>query len=563
METNKIKNILKNNYLKYGLILVAGLFLGWAIFGGSSAGHNETAEHIHEDAAGQVWTCAMHPQIKMDKPGKCPICGMDLIPLKTTGGSDAAVDPDAIQMSAEAVALANIQTTVVSRQNPVKDLRLYGTIQADERLSQSQTSHVSGRIEKLFLNFTGESVRQGQIIATIYSPELLSAQQELLEAAKMVSLQPALLQAAREKLRLWKLSDDQISAIEKSGTVSPLVDIKANTGGIVVSKKVSQGDYINQGSVLFDIANLSQVWAMFDAYEVDLPFLKIGDKIDFTLQSAPGKTFSGRITFIDPILDRITRTAKVRVETANPGFQLKPEMYASAIVKAPLKQYDNEIVIPKSSVLWTGKRSIIYVKQPDTGSPAFMLREIELGPSLGDSYVVLSGIEDGDEIVTNGAFSIDASAQLEGKRSMMNKEASRPMTGHEGHNMTGSSNNKMENMNMEQNTKADPHSGHNMSATGNDGQQTTVAKSEHAIINVQGLCEMCKERIEKAAKGVGGVSSASWDQKTKQLHLNFDASRTSVDAISKAVAKAGHDTDKYKADKATYDALPGCCKYRK
>ena len=558
METNKIKNILKNNYLKYGLILVAGLFLGWAIFGGSSAVHNETAEHVHEDAAGQVWTCAMHPQIKMDKPGKCPICGMDLIPLKTTGGSDAAVDPDAIQMSAEAVALANIQTTVVSRQNPVKDLPLYGTIQADERLSQSQTSHVSGRIEKLFLNFTGESVRQGQIIATIYSPELLSAQQELLEAAKMVSLQPALLQAAREKLRLWKLSDDQISAIEKSGAVSPLVDIKANTGGIVVSKKVSQGDYINQGSVLFDIANLSQVWAMFDAYEVDLPFLKIGDKIDFTLQSAPGKTFSGRITFIDPILDRITRTAKVRVETANPGFQLKPEMYASAIVKAPLKQYDNEIVIPKSSVLWTGKRSIIYVKQPDTGSPAFMLREIELGPSLGDSYVVLSGIEDGDEIVTNGAFSIDASAQLEGKRSMMNKEASRPMTGHEGHDMSGGSKDMKQTPSAGA-TPATGHEGHDMTKD----MKPASSKDEHAVINVQGLCEMCKERIEKAAKGVGGVSSASWDQKTKQLHLNFDASRTSVDAISKAVAKAGHDTDKYKADKAAYEALPGCCKYRK
>lgn len=560
METNKIKNILKNSYLKYGLILVAGLFLGWAIFGGSSAGHNETAEHIHEEAAGQIWTCAMHPQIKMDKPGKCPICGMDLIPLKTTGGSDAAVDPDAIQMSAEAVALANIQTTVVSRQNPVKDLRLYGTIQADERLSQSQTSHVSGRIEKLFLNFTGESVRQGQIIATIYSPELLSAQQELLEAAKMVSLQPALLQAAREKLRLWKLSDDQISAIEKSGTVSPLVDIKANTGGIVVSKKVSQGDYINQGSVLFDIANLSQVWAMFDAYEVDLPFLKIGDKIDFTLQSAPGKTFSGRITFIDPILDRITRTAKVRVETANPGFQLKPEMYAGAIVKAPLKQYNNEIVIPKSSVLWTGKRSIVYIKQANTQSPAFMLREIELGPSLGDSYVVLSGIEDGDEIVTNGAFSIDASAQLEGKRSMMNTETSRPVTGHDMAGMAGMSD--MKQAPSATVPSSTGHEGHDMPNMTNEMKPAT-SKDEHAMINVQGLCEMCKERIEKAAKGVGGVSSASWEQKTKQLHLNFDASRTSVDAISKAVAKAGHDTDRYKADKATYDALPGCCKYRK
>lgn len=537
MDTNKIKNILRNNYLKYGLILIVGLFLGWAIFGNNPHSHSEAEEHAHEDAAGQVWTCSMHPQIKMDKPGKCPICGMDLIPLKTSGGSsDEAIDPNAIQMSKEAIALANIQTTKVSRQNPIKDVQLYGTIKADERLSQSQTSHVNGRIEKLFINFTGETVKQGQTIATIYSPELLSAQQELLEAAKMASAQPLLVQAAREKLRLWKLTNDQILNIERSGNVSPLVEIKANTGGIVVSKKVNQGDYVNQGNVLFDIANLSQVWAMFDAYEVDLPFLRVGDKIDFSLQAVPGKTFSGRVSFIDPILDKTTRTAKVRVETANPGFQLKPEMYANAIIKAPLKQYNNEIVIPKSAVLWTGKRSIVYVKQTDGDAPAFMLREIELGPSLGNSYVVISGINDGDEIVTNGAFSIDASAQLEGKRSMMNEESSRPVTGHEGHDM---------------------------SSMGSDMKANSSTKSEHAMINVQGLCEMCKDRIEKAAKGVSGVSSASWDQKTKQLHLNFDASKTSVDAISKAIAKVGHDTDKYKADKTTYDALPDCCKYRK
>lgn len=537
MDTNKIKNILRNNYLKYGLILIVGLFLGWAIFGNNPHSHSETEEHAHDDAAGQVWTCSMHPQIKMDKPGKCPICGMDLIPLKTSGGSsDEAIDPNAIQMSKEAIALANIQTTKVSRQNPIKDVQLYGTIKADERLSQSQTSHVNGRIEKLFINFTGETVKQGQTIATIYSPELLSAQQELLEAAKMASAQPLIVQAAREKLRLWKLTDDQILNIERSGNVSPLVEIKANTGGIVVSKKVNEGDYVNQGNVLFDIANLSQVWAMFDAYEVDLPFLRVGDKIDFSLQAVPGKTFSGRVSFIDPILDKTTRTAKVRVETANPGFQLKPEMYANAIIKAPLKQYNNEIVIPKSAVLWTGKRSIVYVKQTDGDAPAFMLRDIELGPSLGNSYVVISGINDGDEIVTNGAFSIDASAQLEGKRSMMNEESARPVTGHEGHDM---------------------------SSMGSDMKASSSTKSEHAMINVQGLCEMCKDRIEKAAKGVSGVSSASWDQKTKQLHLNFDASKTSVDAISKAIAKVGHDTDKYKADKATYDALPDCCKYRK
>ncbi len=171
-------------------------------------------EHDH-GAEPTIWTCAMHPQIRMDEPGDCPICGMDLIPLKTTGSGDASIDPDAIQLSAEAAALANVQTTIVSRQNPVKEVQLYGTIQVDERLSQSQTSHVNGRIEKLFVSFTGENVRRGQPLATIYSPELLNAQQELIEAVKMKDLQPALLQAVREKLRLWKLTDQQIARIEQ------------------------------------------------------------------------------------------------------------------------------------------------------------------------------------------------------------------------------------------------------------------------------------------------------------------------------------------------------------
>lgn len=489
----------------------------------------------------------MHPQIRMEEPGDCPICGMDLIPLHTTGSGDASIDPDAIQLSAEAAALANVQTTVVSRQNPVKEVRLYGTIQVDERLTQSQTAHVSGRIEKLYVSFTGESVHRGQPIATIYSPELLNAQQELIEAVKMKDLQPALLQAVREKLHLWKLTDEQIARIEQSGKVSPLIDVVATTSGIVISKNVNQGDYVNTGTVLFDVANLSQVWAIFDAYESDLPFLKVGDRLKYTLQSLPGKTFSGKISFINPILDPSTRTAKVRVETTNPDMELKPEMYANALINAPLKQYNNEVVIPRSAILWTGKRSIVYVKQPDTETPAFLLREIELGPSLGDAYVVLSGISEGDEIVTNGAFTIDASAQLAGKRSMMNDEAGRAVTGHEGHSMNGTA--------PASTAPATEHGSHNM--------QTTASDGKHVMLTVQGLCEMCKDRIEKAAKSVSGVTSASWDVKTKQLHLNFDPSKTTVDAVAKVIAKAGHDTDKFKADQATYDALPACCKYRK
>lgn len=556
MDKNKIKEIGNHPYFRYGLILLAGLFLGWLIFSGNNRKQSSTQtialEEAHDHGAEPtIWTCAMHPQIRMEEPGDCPICGMDLIPLKTTGSGDAAIDPNAIQLSAEAAALANVQTTIVSRQNPVKEVQLYGTIQVDERLSQSQTSHVSGRIEKLFVTFTGESVRRGQPIASIYSPELLSAQQELIEAVKMQDLQPALLQAVREKLRLWKLTDAQIARIEQSGEVSPLIDVVATTGGIVIAKNVNQGDYVNTGTVLFDVANLSQVWAVFDAYESDLPFLKVGDRLEYTLQSLPGKTFSGMISFINPILDPSTRTAKVRVETTNPRMELKPEMYANALIDAPLKLYNNEVVIPKSAILWTGKRSIVYVKQPDTEIPAFMLREVELGPSLGDAYVVLSGINDGDEIVTNGAFTIDASAQLAGKRSMMNDDAGRAVTGHEGHTMNGSS-------------PANSASSGSAPTAGQEGRtmQSPETGGEHAILTVQGLCEMCKERIDKTAKAVNGVHTASWDLKTKQLHLGFDPAQTSADAVAKAVAKAGHDTEQYKADKATYDALPDCCKYR-
>lgn len=163
------------------------------------------------------------------------------------------------------------------------------------------------------------------------------------------------------------------------------------------------------------MANLTKVWALFDAFEVDLPFLSKGDPVEFTLQALPGKKFSGKISFIDPILNTTTRTAKVRVEVPNASLELKPEMYATANVSAPLRNYKNEIVVPQTAVLWTGKRAIVYVKQPDTNTPAFLMREVELGPSLGNSYVILNGLREGEEIVTNGVFAIDASAQLEGK----------------------------------------------------------------------------------------------------------------------------------------------------
>jgi len=401
--------------LRFGLVLLAGLFLGWLFF---HSGNKSTEKQQLTETKKQIWTCAMHPQIRLDHPGKCPICGMELILLQNAG---AKIDSNAVHFSKEAMELANVSTSIVSYQKPVKEVRLYGKVQADERLLQNQVAHIGGRIEKLFVNFTGEPVHKGQLLAMIYSPDLITAQQELIEAAKSKQTQPEIYQAAMEKLMQWMLTDRQIAQIEKSGKVKTNFEVYSNTSGIVTARRVNTGDHVSEGSVLYDIANLSSIWVLFDAYESDLPFLKVGNTISFSLQALPGTNFSAKIQFIDPVIDPVNRVAKVRVEVSNGGGKLKPEMFATGVVKANLNEFKDKLVIPRSAVLWTGKRSIVYVKQPDTQEVNFKMREIDLGPMLGNSYVVLGGLKDGEEIVTDGTFSVDAAAQLAGKLSMMNR----------------------------------------------------------------------------------------------------------------------------------------------
>jgi membrane fusion protein, copper/silver efflux system len=397
---------------KYAFIAALGFFFSWVIFHHSE----KEVKAPTEEAKSEIWTCSMHPQIQRSAPGKCPICGMDLIPLVQNTAPD---DSAAVHLTADAAELANIQTSVVSRQKPVKDVRLYGKVQADERLIQSQVAQIPGRIEKLLVNFTGEAVHRGQALALIYSPELITAQQELLEAAKSKEAQPEIYEAAKERLLQWKLTGNQIKAIEHSGKVQSSIAVASTTNGIVTARRVNTGDYVGQGSVLYEITDLSRVWVLFDAYETDLPFLNKGNQISFTIQALPETKFSEKIAFIDPVLDPLTRVAKVRVEISNPSGKLKPEMYATGIVASSLDTFRDQLVIPRSAVLWTGKRSIVYVKQPNSTEPIFKIREIELGPALGNSYVVTSGLDEGEEIVTQGAFSVDAAAQLEGKPSMM------------------------------------------------------------------------------------------------------------------------------------------------
>jgi Cu(I)/Ag(I) efflux system membrane fusion protein len=410
--------IFSNKYVNYSLLLITGIFIGWLFFH-SSRKDEKKSDLPTETAKSVIWTCAMHPQIRMPQPGKCPICGMELIPLAQ--GNNSSIDPDAVHLSKEAAELANVLTSVATKQKPVKEVRLYGKVQADERLFQSQVAHVPGRIERLSVNFTGEPVIKGQVLAEIYSPELITAQQELLETVKTKQLQPELYEASKEKLRQWKITDDQISKIESSGVVQNNFEVISNTAGAVTERRVNTGDHVSQGTVLFEIADLSKVWVMFDAYESDLQFLRKGEKISFTLQALPGIDFKGNIVFIDPVIDPVTRVAKVRVETGNQSGKLKPEMFATGIVSSTLAEYRDNVVIPKSAVLWTGKRSVVYVKQPGSEEPVFKIREVELGPMLGESYVIMNGLSEGEEVVTSGTFSVDAAAQLEDKPSMMNR----------------------------------------------------------------------------------------------------------------------------------------------
>ena len=352
-----MKRILKNTYLRTTLLVLSGLFLGWIIFHKSSPAEpvkSATATH----AKHQIWTCSMHPQVRMDAPGQCPICGMDLIPLVENA---SVISPDAIVMSKSAMQIANIQTSVVSRQMPVKEIRLSGKIQPDERLIQTLPAHIPGRIDRLLVNFTGEYVRKGQTIAYIYSPELVTAQQELFEALKFKDSNPAIVDAARDKLRQWKLSIAQILQIEKSGKVKEDFELLSTVSGTVLNRRVNVGDYVGSGQSLFEIVNLSNVWALFDAYESDLPWIKNGSQVNFTIESMPGKNFSGTISFIDPIINPQTRVARVRVEVKNTSGLLKPEMFATGEIKTQLGNA-KALVVPKSAVLWTGTRSVVYVK---------------------------------------------------------------------------------------------------------------------------------------------------------------------------------------------------------
>ncbi|OPZ16140.1 MAG: Cation efflux system protein CusB precursor [candidate division BRC1 bacterium ADurb.BinA364] len=412
----------------------------------------------------------------LPEPGKCPICGMEMLAVY---GEAAASDGGErrFSMSEEARALASIRTAPVERRWIERSVRMVGKVDYDESRLAYVTAYVGGRLDRLFVDYTGIPVRAGDHMVSLYSPELLSAQEELLAAARMNGasgsgiagrLASDTLAAARERLRLWGLKAEQIAAIEQGGAVEDHLTIYAPIGGIVIEKHQREGAYVETGDRIYTIADLSKVWVLLKAYESDLPWLRYGQEISFTAEAAPGREFHGHTAFIGPMLDPLTRTVDVRINVDNADGTLKPEMFVRAVARSRLAKGgrivepsladkwlcpmhpeiaaeeaaacpicgmdlepagelgfvaaaddDPPLVIPTTAPLITGKRAIVYVEIPAAATPTFEGREVVLGPRADDGYIVAQGLSEGERVVVNGAFRIDASLQIIARPSMM------------------------------------------------------------------------------------------------------------------------------------------------
>lgn len=421
--------------------VVMAFLLGWMISGDSPTNGQRASEELSHTEEASVWTCSMHPQVKLPKAGQCPICFMDLIPLDNS--SDDDLGERQLKMSEAAVKLARISVTPVIREFAKGETRMVGKIDYDETRLAYITAWAPGRIDSLYADFTGVSVRRGEPLVLIYSPELLSAQEELLQAKQAVarlsensssvfrSTTEATLDAAREKLNLLGLTSSQISEIEKSDKFSSHITINAPIGGVVVHMNAREGIYVKTGTPIYTIADLSEVWVMFDVYESDLAWLREGQGVEFRPLAFPGEKFTGKISFIDPILNEKTRTVRVRVIADNKAGKLKPGMFVTGTVKSMLDINGNvvsessknkskaPILIPATAPLLTGTRAVVYVQVSNDDGFVFEGRVVELGSLAGDQYIVKSGLVEGELVVTNGAFKIDSELQIQAKPSMM------------------------------------------------------------------------------------------------------------------------------------------------
>jgi Cu(I)/Ag(I) efflux system membrane fusion protein len=423
-----------------GCLLVAlGFGGGYLLRGPSGAGHEDHAAAGHEGhapgepsdgAAASLWTCSMHPQIKLPEPGQCPICFMDLIPLAVPDGEDRRTSLRQLTLSPDAAKLAGIRVEAARLADVSVQTHLFGKVAYDESRVGLITAWVGGRIDRLHVNTTGEVVRAGQPMALIYSPELVAAQAELIQAVRarerasggsrlVADAAMRMENAAREKLRLLGMGKGQIEAMVKRGAPADHVTLTAPQSGIVTEKRVVEGMYVQTGMPIYTVADLSRVWVVLEAYESDLAWMAPGKEVVFRVEALPGQGFAGKVVYVGTSVNPATRTVEVRVEVPNPDLALKPGMFVSAVQQDGQGTRPRELVIPASAPLITGSRAVVYVADPDRPG-AYEGREVVLGPRTEQGYVVRNGIAEGELVVVQGNFRIDAALQIVARPSMMN-----------------------------------------------------------------------------------------------------------------------------------------------
>jgi membrane fusion protein, copper/silver efflux system len=410
------------------LVLLLGLIIGSTLFNRTGGAPPEGEDGIRaangDDATGEgiIWTCAMHPQIRQPAPGTCPICGMTLIPVVQPDDDHAEHGQlPRLVVSERAAALMSVQVWPVERVGAAGQVRLSGTIGYDETQVHDVVVRTEGQVERLYVSFENAAVRRGQRIADIFSPAIQAASLELLQVRRAATAggMPELVEAAASQLLALGVSRAQVERILESGEPARTVSVLSPADGIVSELAARQGEWLMAGGRLLRVSGLSQVWAQFEAYERDLARLRVGSPLQFTVEAFPGRTFSGTIAFIDPVVDGGRRTARVRVQVPNPGGSLKPGMLVRGQGGSAGDAATAGLAIPATAPLLTGQRAVVYVKVPGTARPTFEAREVTLGERRGAYWEVTAGVAEGELVVVNGAFRIDSELQIRGQPSMM------------------------------------------------------------------------------------------------------------------------------------------------
>ncbi|MCX6143827.1 MAG: efflux RND transporter periplasmic adaptor subunit [Ignavibacteriales bacterium] len=358
----------------------------------------------------EYYTCPMHPSVRSDKPGACPICHMTLVKVNSNhASSDSSELSGAITMSAMERVLANISTAMVESKALIKEISAVGKIDLAESSTQQITARFGGRIERLFVSFVGQKVKMGEPVAEIYSPDAVAAQREFVVAMNSpanTSGESALLQQTRLKLKLLGFTDRQLNQLTKDQTPVTVVTIYSPIAGTVLKKNIHPQQYVATGESLLDVSDLRSVWLQLDIYESDIASLHIGQAVEASLDATPSLAVRGTISFISPTLDPATRTARVRAILDNPSGNLRPEMFAHARILVPLL---NSLVVPTTAVVSNGKADVVWVeREPGHFEP----RKVRLGERASDFYQILEGLQKGENVATRGAYLIDSESQL-------------------------------------------------------------------------------------------------------------------------------------------------------